>query len=161
IAFAYLKRTELFIYGEDLPIVRVEQTETEKNIGLFRKTKAAKITQQTDDVFQGRDANGHTPGHTVYESNKLLFIGDLVHSAALQFADPNICAQFDMEMPKAVQSRRKFFDVAAETKKLILGAHLPFPGVGFVLKDEGDHFSFKPLEIKPEDIIEKKDKKDN
>ena len=161
IAFAYLKRTELFIYGEDLPIVRAEQSETEKNTSFLRNKKAAKIPQQTDDVFQGRDASGHTPGHTVFESNKLIFFGDLVHSAALQFTDPNICAQFDMEMPKAVQSRRKFYDVAAETKKLILGAHLPFPGVGFVLKDEGGHYSFKPLEIKPEDIIEKQDKKDN
>ena len=161
IGYAYLKDTELFIYGEDLPIVRAAQSETDKNVSFLRNKKAAKIEQQTDDVFRGRDANGHTPGHTVYESNKLLFIGDLVHSAALQFTDPNICAQFDMEMPKAVQSRRKFFDIAAETKKLVLGAHLPFPGVGFILKDEGDHFSFKPLEIKPEDIIEKQDKKEN
>lgn len=161
IAYAYLKNTELFTYGEDLPIVRAEQTETEKNIGLFRKTKAAKIEQPADDVFRGRDASGHTPGHTVFENNKLIFFGDLVHSAALQFADPNICAQYDMEMPKAVLSRRKFFDEAAETKKLILGAHLPFPGVGFVLKDEGGHYSYKPLEIKPEDIIEKQNKNDN
>ena len=152
---AYLKRIELFTYGEDLPIVRAKQTETEKNVGFLRKQKAPKIAQMTDDTFQGRDASGHTPGHTVFESNKLIFFGDLVHSAALQFADPNICAQFDMDMPKAVQSRRKFFDVAAETKKLVLGAHLPFPGIGYVLKDEGDHYSFKPLDIKPEETIEK------
>ena len=121
----------------------------------MRKTKAARIIDMTDDTFQGRDASGHTPGHTVFENNKMIIIGDLVHSAALQFNDPNICAQFDMEMPKAVKSRRKFFDVAAETGKIVLGMHLPFPGIGYILKDEGDHYSFKPLDIKPEETIEK------
>ena len=152
---AYLKQTELFTYGEELPIVRIKQTEAQKTIGVMRKTKAARIIDMTDDTFQGRDASGHTPGHTVYESNKMIIIGDLVHSAALQFKDPNICAQFDMDMPKAVQSRRKFFDIAAETGKLVLGMHLPFPGIGYILKDEGDHYSFKPLDIKPEETIEK------
>ena len=161
IANAYLKQTELFTYGEDLPIVRAEQTDAQKTIGVMRKTKAARIIDMTDDTFQGRDASGHTPGHTVFESNKMIIIGDLVHSAALQFNDPNICAQFDMEMPKAVKSRRKFFDVAAETGKIVLGMHLPFPGIGYILKDEGDHYSFKPLDIKPEETIEKQNKNDN
>jgi glyoxylase-like metal-dependent hydrolase (beta-lactamase superfamily II) len=152
---AYIKQYEPFVYGENLPIKRVEQTETEKNIALIRKKPAARIIEMTDDAFQGRDASGHTPGHTVFESNKMIFFGDLLHSAALQFADPNICAQFDMDTKKAVQSRRKFFDHAAETKKLVLCAHLPFPGIGYVLKDEGDHYSFQPIDASQEQIIDK------
>ncbi len=152
---AYLKQSELFVYGENLPIERVEQTEAEKNIALLRKKPAARIIEMVDDAFQGRDASGHTPGHTVFESNKMIFFGDLIHSAALQFADPNICAQFDMDTKKAVKSRMKFFDEAAETKKLVLCAHLPFPGIGYVLKDEGDHYSFEPIDANQEQIIDR------
>ena len=152
---AYLKQFEPFQYGENLPIERVEQTETEKNIALMRKKPAARVIEMTNDTFQGRDASGHTPGHTVFESNKMIFFGDLIHSGALQFADPNICAQFDMDSQKAVQSRRKFFDQAAETKKLVLCAHLPFPGIGYVLKDEGDHYSFEPIDPNQEQIIDR------
>ena len=155
IMFAYLKQFEPFVYGENLPIERIKQTETEKNIALMRKKPAARIIEMVDDAFQGRDASGHTRGHTVFESNKMIIFGDLVHSAALQFADPNICAQFDMDTKKAVQSRRKFFDRAAETKKLVLGAHLPFPGIGYVLKDEGDHYSFEPIDPNQEEIIDR------
>ena len=155
IMFAYLKQFEPFVYGENLPIERAKQTENEKNISLMRNKPAARIIEMVDDAFQGRDASGHTPGHTVFECNKLIIFGDLVHSAALQFADPNICAQFDMDTKKAVQSRRKFFDQAATTKKLVLGMHLPFPGIGYVLKDEGDHYSFEPIDPNQEQIIDR------
>ena len=46
-------------------------------------------------------------------------------------------------------------------RKIVLGMHLPFPGIGYILKDEGDHYSFKPLDIKPEETIEKQNKNDN
>ena len=142
---AYRTHIELFTFGEDLPIVRVEQSELEKNVALTRGKETTRIVEMTDYTFQGLSAMGHTPGHTVFENNKIMAIGDLVHSAALQFADPGICAQYDMEMEKAIETRKKFFERAAESKKLVLGAHLPFPGIGHILKDEADRFSFEPL----------------
>ena len=142
---AYLKRIELCTYGEDLPIVRMEVSEREKMKALVLGKEIPKVVKMTDDTFQGLEAIGHTPGHTIFENNQLIAIGDLVHSAALQFNDPEICAQFDMDMPKAVASRKKVFDHAAETKKVVIGAHLPFPGIGHIVKDEADRYAFVPL----------------
>lgn len=34
------------------------------------------------------NAEGHTPGHTVYQAGKLLVIADLIHGAALQLEHP-------------------------------------------------------------------------
>ena len=36
------------------------------------------------------NAEGHTPGHTVYQAGKLLVIADLIHGAALQLEHPEI-----------------------------------------------------------------------
>ena len=143
---AYLKHLEFFVYGEDLPIVRVELSDMEKNMALMRKKETTRIIEMTDDTFQGLDASGHTPGHTVFVNKKIIVFGDLLHSAALQFADLGICAQYDMDMPKAIASRKKFFEHAATTKKIVLGAHLPFPGIGYLVKNEDDRFEFRPLE---------------
>ena len=43
------------------------------------------------------EAVGHTPGHTVFQSGKLLVIGDLIHGAALQLEHPEYCASYDMD----------------------------------------------------------------
>ena len=77
-------------------------------------------------------AVGHTPGHTVFKMGSLCFIGDLIHGAALQFENPDICAKYDMDTEQAVRSRRAILKKAAEENAVILGAHLPFPGVGHV-----------------------------
>ena len=92
------------------------------------------------------DALGHTPGHTVYllesEGEKMLFWGDLVHAAALQFPRPDICAQFDMDPEMSVTSRIRFMEKAAEEKLTIAGAHLPFPGIGSVGKTPAGQYVY-------------------
>lgn len=93
------------------------------------------------------DARGHTPGHTalLIESGdaKLLCVGDLVHSAALQFARPDVNARYDMYPTQAHYTRRDIMQKAAWNKLPIAGMHLPFPGVGRVERD-GDNFAYKP-----------------
>ena len=85
------------------------------------------------------DSRGHTPGHTAFilESNgeKLLCIGDLLHSAALQFARPDINARYDMVPDLAKYARLEILGKAAGDNLPIAGMHLPFPGVGRVAFD--------------------------
>jgi len=85
------------------------------------------------------NAAGHTPGHTVFQleadGKTLLIIGDLIHSAPLQFALPGECARFDMHVPLAVADRKRFLELAAEKNLHIAGMHLPFPGIGTVLRE--------------------------
>ena len=92
-----------------------------------------------------RDAAGHTPGHTVFETEDILFVGDLLHCAALQFPRPEVCTSYDMDTAASVTMRKQWLTKAAESGKPIAGAHLPFPGVGTVCDDGNGGFTFTPL----------------
>ncbi|MDR1978641.1 MAG: MBL fold metallo-hydrolase [Synergistaceae bacterium] len=94
------------------------------------------------------DARGHTPGHSAFllESGgeKLLFWGDLVHAAALQFPRPDINARYDMMPLEASAARARFMEMAAAENLPIAGMHLPFPGVGRVEKTGNSSYVYKP-----------------
>ena len=74
------------------------------------------------------NAEGHTPGHTVYQAGKLLVIADLIPGAALQLEHPEICAAYDMDKDAAVKSRKHFLRYAKENGLTMAGMHLPPPG---------------------------------
>lgn len=93
-------------------------------------------------------AAGHTPGHTIYvlesKGQKMVCWGDLIHVAAVQFADPSVTIQFDSDSKAAVASRKKAFDDAAAGGYLVGAAHLSFPGVGR-LRKEGAAYEWIPV----------------
>ena len=84
------------------------------------------------------DARGHTPGQAAFllesDGEKILFWGDIVHAAGLQFPRPDFNAQYDMDTGESIVARIRFMEKAAEGKLLIAGSHLPFPAVGTVEK---------------------------
>lgn len=90
---------------------------------------------------------GHTKGHTVYlvesKGEKLLLWGDLMHVAAVQFADPSVTIRFDTDAKAALAQRRKVFAEAARQGYWVAGAHLAFPGIGH-LRREGAGYTFVP-----------------
>jgi len=95
------------------------------------------------DFFPGLRAYaayGHTVGHTVYEveskEQKLLFIGDLIHVAGVQFEHPEVTIEFDTNQKEAAAARDKVFNEVAKQGGLIAGAHLQFPGLGHLQKDK-------------------------
>lgn len=93
----------------------------------------------------------HLPGHTTGHSgvvvadgpDTLLVWGDVVHSAALQFARPDWAIAFDTDPDQAVETRRRVFDMAAADRLRIAGMHLPFPGVGHVER-AADGYRYTP-----------------
>ena len=76
-------------------------------------------------------AKGHTPGHTVYRLDNLLFAGDIMHGASIQLPDPSICANFDADRDQAIASRLRILSYAASNSLTVLGAHIPLNGVLF------------------------------
>ncbi len=72
-------------------------------------------------------AHGHTPGHTVYRSGNVLVVGDILHGAALQMQNPEICAAFDMDKKAAVASRRNILKYASDRELVMAGMHFPGP----------------------------------
>lgn len=94
-------------------------------------------------------ARGHTAGHTIYvvesKGQKLVVWGDLMHVAAVQFADPAVTIQFDSDSKAAAAERRKAFAAAAKEGHLAAVAHVPFPGLGR-LRAEGKGYVWVPLD---------------
>jgi len=92
-------------------------------------------------------APGHTPGHTMYafesKGQKILLSGDLVVSAPIQFAEPDVTTRFDSDGKLAAAQRNKVYVDAASKRYWLAGAHLSFPGIGH-LRKEGEHYIFIP-----------------
>ncbi len=119
------------------------------NFALYEgKIKTVSFNEEAIPGIKALNGVGHTPGHTVFllesDGAKVLFWGDLVHGAMLQFPNPEICASFDMDKPKAIESRKHYMALAAREKMPVAGAHLPFPSIVMVSKD-GEGYAYEPV----------------
>jgi glyoxylase-like metal-dependent hydrolase (beta-lactamase superfamily II) len=91
--------------------------------------------------------HGHTPGHSIYvvesRGQKLVVWGDLMHVAAVQFADPSVTIQFDTDSKRAAPQRRKAYADAAKSGHFVAVAHVSFPGIG-QLRTDGKGYRWLP-----------------
>jgi len=120
-------------------------------LGPYVKAGRFKPFEGSVELVPGIRANptgGHIPGHTSYlvESGgqKLLVIGDLIHVAAVQMENPAVTIQFDGDQKADAATRKKEFDAAAKGGYMIGGAHLQFPGLGY-LATSGKGYRFTPV----------------
>ncbi|HEY6721948.1 MAG TPA: MBL fold metallo-hydrolase [Burkholderiales bacterium] len=92
-------------------------------------------------------SRGHTPGHTTYivesKGEKLALLGDLVHVASVQFADPSVTIGFDTDSKAAAVQRKKAFADAAKNGYWVAAAHIAFPGIGHI-RTAGKGYSWIP-----------------
>ncbi|WP_414832150.1 MBL fold metallo-hydrolase [Afifella sp. YEN Y35] len=84
-------------------------------------------------------ASGHTPGHSFYriasQGQHVLVVGDIVHAAEVQFAHPNVTADFDADPAQARATRERTLSELAETHELVAAEHVSFPGLGHVTQN--------------------------
>lgn len=126
------------------PNAKVYASEVEYDAWMAMPAERKAQVVKTMDAYQGRlhlfefgdtlpgnvvamEAVGHTPGHTVFQSGKLLVIGDLIHGAALQLDHPEYCASYDMDKEVAVKSRKHFLQYAKDNQLIMAGMHFPAP----------------------------------
>jgi glyoxylase-like metal-dependent hydrolase (beta-lactamase superfamily II) len=92
-------------------------------------------------------APGHTPGHTAIriESNgeSALNLVDAALNNVVSLARPDWYAAFDAVPEQAAETRLALLTSAAEEGTRIMGYHFSFPGVGYIVADEGA-FRFIP-----------------
>ena len=92
-------------------------------------------------------APGHTPGHVSYRvtsnNESMLIWGDIAHQTVIQLAKPRWRVGVDVDRDIGVESRVKTLTMLAEERILMGGVHVPWPGIGRVVR-EGGGFLYVP-----------------
>ena len=86
--------------------------------------------------------DGHTPGHTGYEivsgTDRLLYIGDALHSSVISVQRPEWVNGWDTDSAAGVATRQGLLERGASQSLRIYAPHFPFPGLGrFQRRDDG------------------------
>jgi glyoxylase-like metal-dependent hydrolase (beta-lactamase superfamily II) len=133
--------------------MRKNQEKLHLDAGLMEYFKAAELylphleknLEIIDDGFEILPgirvitAPGHTPGNMVVhiQSNneQLMFVGDLFY-LPVQVNHPEWYTQYDFNPEIGVESRKIILKRAAEEHILVLPAHSPLPGLGYVMPTE-------------------------
>ncbi|EKS9202080.1 MBL fold metallo-hydrolase [Enterobacter cloacae] len=92
---------------------------------------------------------GHTPGSAFYtlesKGEKITFVGDIIHVAAVQFPQPDVTIAYDEDQDGAARVRKQAFDDFVKNRDLVAAPHLPFPGIGYVTKGERAGYAWVPV----------------
>lgn len=78
---------------------------------------------------------GHTKGHMSVEvagDGGLVIAGDALTHLLISFQYPSWRVPVDHDANSAIATRLRLLDQLATDKQRLIGAHLPFPGIGFV-----------------------------
>ena len=88
---------------------------------------------------------GHTPGHMGLRLGELAFVGDVVHSEALQLPDPTTSSIYDVDAAAALKSRILALENVADHGLIWTGCHMLGPQKFARLKRVGQGFVRVPL----------------
>jgi glyoxylase-like metal-dependent hydrolase (beta-lactamase superfamily II) len=117
----------------------------------YKRAGKYELFSPGDEVLPGVkvvELYGHTPGHVgfMFEGGDedLLAWGDIIHIRFVQFSHPEATMTYDVDTAKAAEIREKIFDDASNQGYVVAGAHLPFPGLGRVVK-AGEAYDYKSV----------------
>lgn len=117
-----------------------------KTVGPYQRASKLKTFSEQSEILPGITAiptPGHTPGHAFFrvesEGESIDFWGDIMHVGLIQFAQPAVTIDFDVNQDDARAQRLRQFELAASEGRLSAVAHLPFPGVGHIRLEEGKY----------------------
>lgn len=91
-------------------------------------------------------APGHTAGHACFrlrsDGQELLHLMDLAHHHLLMFARPEWNISFDHDPDQAIQSRKCYWADASAKHTRCYGFHLPWPGLGRIIQQSPDQYTW-------------------
>jgi glyoxylase-like metal-dependent hydrolase (beta-lactamase superfamily II) len=99
------------------------------------------------DCIKPELAEGHTPGHpefTIFSGDQeIRHIVDTVHTSLL-LSHPEWGTEWDTDFEKGVATRQRILQEQAMGKGLTMSCHLPWPGLGYIVK-KGEGFDWVPM----------------
>jgi glyoxylase-like metal-dependent hydrolase (beta-lactamase superfamily II) len=110
---------------------------------LSRIKDKVRIVRDGDEIVSAVrviDTPGHTPGHISVEvtgGDGLIVAGDALTHMVISFQHPSWRVPADHEADRGITTRLRLLDRLATEKRRLIGAHLPFPGAGFVERKDG------------------------
>jgi glyoxylase-like metal-dependent hydrolase (beta-lactamase superfamily II) len=139
--------------AQDNPMMKAYFSNTRKVFtGLADRVTRYEWGREVAPGITALDTSGHTPGHTSFAvssgSAKMLVQSDVTNIPEFFLRNPDWHVAFDVDPEKAVQTRRRFYDMAAAEKTLISGFHFSFPSMGHVEKD-GSNYRLVPVRWAP------------
>jgi glyoxylase-like metal-dependent hydrolase (beta-lactamase superfamily II) len=151
-AFVYVDPRDLSFWPSDeenekaAPNRKLTFEQSRQTVGPYVQAGKLRPFDGASELFAGIQSipeYGHTPGHTAHlvtsGGQRLLLWGNIVHSAEVQFADPSVTIEYDVDPQQAIASRRHALEAAARDGHLVGGAHLSFPGVGHIRVEQGKY----------------------
>ncbi|TDK53740.1 MBL fold metallo-hydrolase [Antarcticimicrobium luteum] len=122
-------------------IVKSSFAATEQLVRLYPRLQQIDGERQITRGISVFDLSGHTPGQIgvkIEDGGQVLnLVADMLFHPAAHPALPGFGIIFEMDKEAADASRARFFPQAAEEKALLAATHMPFPGVGRIVKDSG------------------------
>jgi glyoxylase-like metal-dependent hydrolase (beta-lactamase superfamily II) len=112
---------------------------------LARIKDRLRTVRDGDEISSGVrviETPGHTPGHISLElagGDGLIIGGDALTHVMISFRHPAWRVPVDHEPDRAVSTRVRLLDRLVTDKLRLTGAHLPFPGTGFVERRDGGY----------------------
>lgn len=114
---------------------------TQQLVRLYRRLQQIDGNHQIARGISVFDLSGHTPGQIGVKiedgGQSLNLVSDMLFHPAAHPALPGLGIVFEMDKTAADASRARFFPKAAEEEALLAATHMPFPGVGRIVKDGG------------------------
>lgn len=164
-AMIYVSENEANYWLNDQTLASLEQHQRQQYLDNSEQIRIALKPYRSTDQFKtfrsaaninGIDVipiSGHSLGHYGFQivqgQQKMVFVGDLVHSNLAQFAYPKLSVSFDHDPILAALTREKLFKQFADQNSIVAAAHLPFPGIGSVKSIANHQYLWLGLTSKP------------
>lgn len=114
---------------------------TQQLVRLYPKLQQIDLDREIISGISVFDLSGHTPGQIGVRiedgGQSLSLVADMLFHPAAHPALPGFGIVFEMDKAAADASRARFFAKAAEEKSLLAATHMPFPGVGRIVREAG------------------------